>query len=180
MIREAANAFGSSTIVISIEATKRPNGQYECYTDNGRVPTGVNAVEWAKRVEDLGAGEILLTSIDREGTGKGFDLELLKKVCEVVSIPVIASGGAGTEEHVLEAFREARVDAVALASTLHYEALIEIRARETVFTEGNINFLESGDGFKKVTPLALPVLKNYLSRQGLAVRCAAGMGAERA
>ncbi|MAF20252.1 MAG: imidazole glycerol phosphate synthase subunit HisF, partial [Parcubacteria group bacterium] len=100
LIKEASRKFGSSTIVISIEAIKKSDGYYEAYTDNGREKTGVDVFEWALRVVDLGAGEIMLTSIDQEGTGKGFDLELTKKVSESVPIPVIACGGAGKISHI--------------------------------------------------------------------------------
>lgn len=170
MIREAANAFGSSTIVISIEATKRPDGTYECYTDNGRIPTGVNALDWAKRVTELGAGEILLTSIDREGTGKGFDMELVQKITSAVKIPVIVSGGAGKSAHVLDVLKTGGADAVALASILHYKAIREIRNSNSVFTEGNTNFFQSSDGFKKIEEISLPDLKMCLQKQGLNIR----------
>jgi len=170
IIREAANAFGSSTVVISIEATKKTDGMYECYTDNGRIPTGIDAIEWAKRVAGLGAGEILLTSIDREGTGKGFDVELVRKVTDVVSIPVIASGGAGKSEHVMDVLKNGKADAVALASILHYRAIQELKVDPRAFTEGNINFLQSGEGFKKVEKVTLVELKNYLAEQGFTVR----------
>src|SRR5262249_22809660 len=93
LIREASNIFGSSTIVISIEAMRKPDGKYEAYVEYGRQSTGVNAVEWAQRAVELGAGELLVTSIDREGTGKGFDLDLTRQIAEAVPVPVIASGG---------------------------------------------------------------------------------------
>ncbi len=96
LIREASLAFGSSTIVVSIEAMRRPDGSYEAYVDFGREKTGVDAFQWALRATELGAGELVVTSIDREGTGKGFDVELTRKVAEAVPIPVIASGGAGS------------------------------------------------------------------------------------
>src|SRR5205823_1431104 len=89
LIREAATKFGSSTIVVSIEAIRKGNGRYEAYTDTGRQKTGVDAYEWAVRAAELGAGEIIITSIDREGTGKGFDLELTRRIAESVSIPVV-------------------------------------------------------------------------------------------
>ena len=95
-IDEASRAFGSSTIVIAIEVIKQPDGSFLAYTDNGREYTGVEVIEWAKQVENRGAGEILLTSIDQEGTGTGYDLELIKMVTEVVTIPVIAHGGCGS------------------------------------------------------------------------------------
>src|SRR5690606_4978230 len=95
LIKEAANKFGSSTIIVAIEAKRQPDGSYEAYTDNGRERTGVEVFSWAVKAAELGAGEILLTSIDQEGTGKGFDLELTKKVAKSVPVQVIAHGGAG-------------------------------------------------------------------------------------
>jgi cyclase len=122
-IKEASEQFGSSTIVLSIEAKKMPNDTYEAYTDNGREKTGIDVFEWAKKTVELGAGEIMITSIDREGTGKGFDIDLTRKVAELVPIPVIACGGAGNGDHVYEAIAEGKVDAVSAASLFHYNFL---------------------------------------------------------
>ena len=102
---------------------KKSHNKWEAYFDNGREPSGLDVIEWAKKVESLGAGEIMLTSIDAEGTKKGFDINLNKAVSEVVSIPVISSGGAGNEEHISNLLNNTSVDAVALASVLHYELL---------------------------------------------------------
>lgn len=102
LIREVSRAFGSSTIVVSIEAIRKAEGTYEAYVDYGRQSTGVDAIEWAKRVVELGAGELLVTSIDREGMGNGFDLELIRRIAEAVPIPVIASGGAGKVEDIYD------------------------------------------------------------------------------
>jgi len=96
LIRQASRCFGSSTIVVSIEAIKKGDGSYEAYTDNGRERTSIDAFKWALQAAELGAGEIIVTSVDREGTGKGFDLELTRRIAESVPIPVIACGGAGT------------------------------------------------------------------------------------
>ena len=120
-IKEASKVFGSQCIVSSIDAKKNSNNFWEVYTDNGREPTGINVVDWAKEVESLGAGEIMLTSIDKEGTKKGFDNELNKIVSEIVTIPIISSGGAGNSTHILELLKESKIDAVALASLIHYE-----------------------------------------------------------
>jgi cyclase len=119
LITQASRIFGSQAVVVSIEAKRRPQGGWEAYTDNGREKTGVDAVEWARRAADLGAGEILVTSVDREGTRKGLDLELIAAIGPRVSVPVIACGGAGSIAHVAEAFR-AGADAVAVAGLLHY------------------------------------------------------------
>jgi len=120
-IQEAAKAFGSQCIVLSIEAKRRGEGRWECLTDNGRERTGVDVLEWARRVEDMGAGEILVTSVDQEGTRRGFDHDLFRAIRERVSIPVIGSGGAGTAAHVAGAVTEDGLDAVACASLFHYE-----------------------------------------------------------
>lgn len=119
-IKEASEIFGSQCIVSSIDALKVGKDKWEVYIDNGREPTGLDVVEWAQKVEDLGAGEIMLTSIDKEGTKKGFDIELNNKISEVVSIPIISSGGAGKSKDVANVIEKTDVDAVALASILHY------------------------------------------------------------
>lgn len=142
LVREASKKFGASTIVVSIEAKSRPDGAYECYTDNGREKTGVNALEWAIRAAELGAGELMVTSIDREGTGRGFDLELTRSIAEAVSIPVIACGGAGNIEHVHDVTVRGKVEAVGVASLLHYEYLRHYqRSDKDVYAEGNVDFL---------------------------------------
>ncbi len=126
LIREAAEKFGSQCVVVAIDAKRRQNGGWEVYLNGGRVATGIDAVEWAKRAEMLGAGEILLTSMDCDGTKAGYDLELTRAVSESVGIPVIASGGAGELSHFLDAFREGKADAVLAASLFHFKE-IEIR-----------------------------------------------------
>ncbi len=120
LITEAAKRFGSQCIVISIEAKTVGAGCWEAYTDNGREKTGLDAIAWAKQAEDLGAGEILVTSVDREGTKKGYDLELIKRISSLLHIPVIACGGAGTLEDVAQAALEGNADAVSVATLLHY------------------------------------------------------------
>jgi cyclase len=117
-------------MVLSIEAKRAAPGGWEAYTDNGREHTGLDVVQWAKRAVDLGAGEILLTSVDREGTRKGFDIELTRAVSDAVSVPVIASGGMGTVAHLVEVVREGHADAVAMADVLHYQrcSIAEMRA----------------------------------------------------
>lgn len=121
IITDIASAFGAQCVVVNIEAKKQPDGSWEAYIDNGRERTGMNALEWACQVEDLGAGEILLTSVDKEGTRQGFDLELTKKVSTIVSIPVIASGGMGKLQDVVDVVEQGKADAVAIADSLHYE-----------------------------------------------------------
>jgi len=108
VIKEASRAFGSQCIVVAIDAKRRPTGGWEVYIHGGRTPTGIDAVEWAQRVEELGAGEILLTSMDADGTKDGYDLELTRTISEAVGVPIIASGGAGTLDHLAEAVPSAR------------------------------------------------------------------------
>jgi imidazole glycerol-phosphate synthase subunit HisF len=119
-ITEAAKIFGSQCIVVSIEAIRRADGTWEAFTDNGREHTGLDAVAWAKRAVELGAGEILLTSVDKEGTRKGFDLDLIAAVGPRLPVPVIACGGAGAVDHVAAAVH-AGADAIAVAGLLHYK-----------------------------------------------------------
>jgi imidazole glycerol-phosphate synthase subunit HisF len=119
LIKESAVEFGSQCIVVAIDA-KKENSGWEVYTRGGRTPSGLDAIEWAKEIEELGAGEILLTSMDRDGTKDGYDLELTKMVVEAVNIPVIASGGAGNLEHLYQAFKITDCDAVLAASIFHY------------------------------------------------------------
>lgn len=123
LIGEVAHRFGSQCMVLSIEAKRIGGGSWEAYTDNGREHTGLDAIEWAKRGQELGAGEILLTSIDQEGTRKGFDVELCAAVSAATSIPVIVSGGMGTIDHLVEVVREGGADAVAIADALHYNRM---------------------------------------------------------
>ncbi|MEK7208083.1 MAG: imidazole glycerol phosphate synthase cyclase subunit [Patescibacteria group bacterium] len=120
-LSEAAREFGAQCIVLFIEAKRQPNGRYECYTDGGRERTGVDAVEWAKRGIELGVGELLVSSIDRDGTRKGYDLELMRHIAAFAPIPVIAHGGGGAKESVLSVIREGRADAVSLSSAFHYK-----------------------------------------------------------
>lgn len=124
LIREAAEKFGSQCVVVAIDAKRRDDGSgWDVYLNGGRVNTGIDALEWAKRAEELGAGEILLTSMDCDGTKAGYDLELTRAVSENAGIPVIASGGAGKMEHFLDAFREGKADAVLAASLFHFKEI---------------------------------------------------------
>jgi cyclase len=135
LITEVAQRFGSQCMVLSIEAKRSAPGRWEAYTDNGREHTGLDAVEWACRGVELGAGEILLTSVDREGTGKGIDVELVRAVSQAVNVPLIASGGMGSTQHFLEAVRHG-ADAVAMAKVLHYGTLTIAQLREAALREG--------------------------------------------
>ncbi|MDD6763265.1 MAG: imidazole glycerol phosphate synthase subunit HisF [Clostridiales bacterium] len=124
LIREAAQRFGSQCVVVAIDAKRRTDGSgWEVYLNGGRVNTGIDAVKWAKQAEQLGAGEILLTSMDCDGTKAGYDLELTRAVSQSVNIPVIASGGAGAMEHFLDAFTDGKADAVLAASLFHFKEI---------------------------------------------------------
>ena len=141
LISDAADKFGSQCVVVAIDARRREDGSgWNVYKNGGRIDTGLDAVEWAMKANQLGAGEILLTSMDCDGTKAGYDLELTRQIADNVSIPVIASGGAGTKEHFLEALTEGHADAALAASLFHYKEL------------------EIAD------------LKNYLADQGVSVR----------
>lgn len=177
LIREASRAFGSSTILISIEAIRRTDGTYEAYTDFGRQATGIDALDWAKKAVELGAGEIAVTSIDRDGTGQGYDLNLTRTVSDAVPVPVIAAGGAGRLDHVREVIVEGRADAVCVASLLHYRYVRECKYDPGEFAEeGNIESLRKGARFSKIEDVSLPELKRWLSGHGVACRAAAGGG----
>ena len=141
LISNAADKFGSQCVVVAIDARRREDGSgWNVYKNGGRIDTGLDAVEWAMKANQLGAGEILLTSMDCDGTKAGYDIELTRQIADNVSIPVIASGGAGTKEHFLEALTEGHADAALAASLFHYKEL------------------EIAD------------LKNYLADQGVSVR----------
>lgn len=138
LIQEAAEKFGSQCVVVAIDAKKRPDGSgWNIYRNGGRIDTGLDAVEWARRVEKLGAGEILLTSMDCDGTKAGYDLALTRRIADEVSIPVIASGGAGKPEHFREALTEGGADAALAASLFHYKEL-EIRQVKQYLREKGI------------------------------------------
>ena len=136
LIAEAADKFGSQCVVLAIDARKRKDGGWSVFQNGGRLDTGMDAVEWAKKAEQLGAGEILLTSMDCDGTKAGYDLELTRMIAENVSIPVIASGGAGTKEHFYDALTEGKADAALAASLFHYKELEIKEVKEYLRNEG--------------------------------------------
>ena len=135
-VRRASDRFGSQCIVVAIDARRRDSGGWEVFTHGGRNPTGIDAVGWAAKMENFGAGEILLTSMDRDGTEDGYDLELTRTISETVGIPVIASGGAGRLEHLLEAVEAGRADAVLCASIFHYGKYSINEAKEFLSERG--------------------------------------------
>ncbi len=124
LIKEAADIFGSQCVVVAIDAKKCNDGHYTVVINGGRIDMNIDAVEWAKKAEELGAGEILLTSMDTDGVKSGFDLDMLNAVCNVVKIPVIASGGCGKLEHFTEVFEKTNASAALAASLFHYKELI--------------------------------------------------------
>lgn len=170
LIRKAAKKFGSSTIVVAIEAIKQDGGNYLAFTDNAREYTGKDVVEWAQTIEEMGAGEICLTSVDREGTGQGYDLDLIKRVSDVVSIPVIAHGGAGKAEDVSSAINKGGADAVTMASILHYDFIENHRMQDNYESEGNVTFLTSGKTSSKIAPCHLDDVKSHLIESNISCR----------
>lgn len=139
LIQEAADKFGSQCVVVAIDARRREDGSgWNIYKNGGRVDMGIDAVEWARQVCELGAGEILLTSMDCDGTKAGYDIELTRTIAENVPVPVIASGGAGTLEHFREALTDGKADAVLAASLFHYKEL-EIREVKTYLKERGVS-----------------------------------------
>jgi imidazole glycerol-phosphate synthase subunit HisF len=171
LISEAAQTFGSSTILVSVEAIRHADGTYEAYTDYGRERSGVDALQWAAQAVELGAGELMVTSIEREGTGKGFDIELTRMIASAVSVPVIACGGGGQIGHLKEVIDDGLADAVSLASMLHYNMVKHGDQLKEDFTEeGNTEFLRGGSGFSRIEDVALPEIKGELSRSGVDCR----------
>lgn len=139
LIKEGAEKFGSQCIVVAIDA-KKSGKSWDVYINGGRTHTGIDAIKWAKKAEELGAGEILLTSMDKDGTKEGFDLKLTRKISEAVKIPVIASGGVGNKKHFADAFKKGKADAALAASVFHYGTY------------------------------TIKQVKDYLKKQGIAVR----------
>lgn len=135
-VRRASERFGSQCIVVAIDAKRKPEGGWEVYTHGGRKARGLDAIEWARKMESFGAGEVLLTSMDRDGRKDGYDLELTKGVSKATSIPVIASGGAGTLEHICQAFTEGLADAALAASIFHFGVFTIPETKEYLLQRG--------------------------------------------
>tara|TARA_B100000575_G_C23119468_1_gene647622 strand:- start:771 stop:1628 length:858 start_codon:yes stop_codon:yes gene_type:complete len=169
-ISKAVSRFGSSTILVAIEAISQENGEHLAFTDNGRNSTNRNVVDWAIEVEKLGVGEILITSVNKEGTGDGFDRELVSEISDNVSIPVIAHGGAGKKDHVLDIKKELDLSGVAISSLFHYDFINLTRKLEGYEDEGNTTFLSSFRKFKKVEAISILELKRYLSENSILLR----------
>lgn len=136
LIARGAERFGSQCIVVAIDARRRPEGWWEVFVNGGRIPTGLDAIEWARQAESLGAGEILLTSMDADGTTEGYDIALTRAISQAVSIPVIASGGAGRKEDFLAALTEGGADAALAATLFHYKQLTVREVKEYLRAHG--------------------------------------------
>lgn len=168
-VRRASRRFGSSTIVVSIEVI-RVGDRCEVFTDNGREATGRDALEWAVEAVELGAGELLVTSVDREGTGRGYDVELTRSISDAVGVPVIACGGAGTPTHVVEVVEAGGADAVAAASVLHYRCVADGLGATSSSGEGNDEFIRRPRLPGRLTPSTVGELKVALLDAGIACR----------
>ena len=175
LVAKAARRFGSSAVVLSIEAIRTPGGDYGAYTDNGRERTGVDAVAWAVEGERLGAGELLVTSIDREGTGTGYDLELTRRIADLVSIPVVACGGAGGIEDLRAAAIEGHAEGVSAASIFHYHLArsYDLGPEDRDLT-GNLEFLRDTEarrrGSSRVRRASISDAKAHLRSHGVGCR----------
>lgn len=166
-IREAVKKFGSSTIVIAIEAIRQEDGGYLAFVDNGREYTGVDVFKWANEVTDMGAGELLITSVDNEGTGKGYDIGLVRSIATTLSIPVIAHGGAGKLSDFIEVIGDGRADAIAVSSILHYDFISRYQTDMKNRNEGNVAFLESGRSkIKNISLFNIEEIKDGLRKAG--------------
>ena len=135
-VREAAQKFGSQCVVVAIDAKQAAPGRFEIFTHGGRNATGIDAVEFAREVADLGAGEVLLTSMDRDGTGTGFNIPLTRAIADAVSVPVIASGGVGTLDHLVEGIRDGHATAVLAASIFHFGTYTIAQAKSHMAAQG--------------------------------------------
>lgn len=161
LIKDASRMFGSSTIVVAIEAIKESDGKYLAYTDNGREFTGIDVFEWAQKVAEFGAGEIVITSVDKEGTGQGYDLELISRITNLVSIPVIAHGGAGKQDHVVDALKGGNISSAMISSLFHYHFIKENESRASSL-EGNVEFLNQKRSFHTFIPCSIEDVKRTL------------------
>ena len=169
LIKEATRTFGSSTIVVAIEAIKESNGIYLAYTDNGREYTGIDVIEWAKKLDEMRVGEILITSVDKEGTGEGFDIELVKKISNSISVPLIVHGGPGKKEDIPIVFNDGGADAVAISSILHYQ-FIKTTEMKSSEREGNTEFLKQKRNFHNFAPCNINDIKQHLTNHKIKCR----------
>ena len=169
-IEEAAKVFGSSTIVVTIEAIKERDGRYLAYTDSGREYTGKDAVEWARQAAEYGAGEIVITSVDKEGTGESYDSDLISRISEAVDVPVIAHGGAGNYNHCKDVFESCDIDGIAIASLLHYSSFKHFEDSNSAENEGNKLFAQTRSSFHNFQNASIPDLKSFLDKHKIITR----------
>ncbi|KYG64170.1 imidazole glycerol phosphate synthase cyclase subunit [Bdellovibrio bacteriovorus] len=170
LVEKAAHRFGSSTIVISVEAIKQPDGRYLAFIDNGREDTGVEVMEWVKRVENLGAGELVITSVDKEGTGEGFDIDLIKSVCSLVKVPVVAHGGAGSVADIVRVVKETTANGIAVGSIFHYDVVSKHNTVNSEKAEGNTRFLSENRSYGKIKPVSFKEVSEALKTMGVVCR----------
>lgn len=170
LVHRIARQFGSSTLVVSINCIKRSTGSYEVMIDGGRQPTGLEAIEWAKQCQEAGAGEILVNSIDKDGTGHGFDIELVSRIVEVIEIPLIVGGGAGRISHFDE-IATYDISAIAASSIFHYLVARQLFEKDLSGSrEGNFSFISGSSQMTNITALSIEQVKNHLLAQGIPVR----------
>lgn len=170
LVSNVVRLFGSSTTVVSINCIRRISEKYEVLVDGGRQPTGIDALEWAARCQELGAGEILINSIDRDGTGNGFDLQLVKLALEVIEVPMIVGGGAGNLAHFYE-IAHLNIGAIAASSIFHYRVARQLFEQDVVSpTEGNISFISGTSQVRNISPLTIGEVKQHLHSKTVPVR----------
>ncbi len=170
IIEKASRVFGSSTIVVTIEAIKQADGKYLAYSDNGREYTGVEVLGWAQKIEKFGAGEIVITSVDNEGTGKGYDIDLINMISNAVNIPVIAHGGAGKLDDIVDAVNKGDADAIAVASMLHYGFVEKNKTDKSGNDEGNVEFLKRGGKNSRIKTADLSEIKQHMIENNIFCR----------
>ena len=181
LISKSAEVFGSSTICINIQTTKDKKGNYFCYYNHGRELTNINVKDWAKKVEKKGAGEIILSSIDKEGSFEGIDIDLLKTIRDIVEIPVIIHGGCNGPKNIIDAFNKIKFEGVAVASLFHYhllkkfkqEILKDFRTKDKNISEGNTEYLlnkNSVYNYIYENTLSVADFKNFLRKKNMNVR----------
>ncbi len=169
-IEEAVRTFGSSTIIVTIEAIKQNDGKYLAFTDNGREHTGLEVSDWTRQLNNLGVGEIIITSVDQEGTGQGYDYQLIKLVSEIATMNITASGGAGSPDDVEKLLTNTSVSGAAIASILHYEIAKELFDPADDYREGNIEYINKIGNTKMFQTTTIPALKAKLIEKSINIR----------
>ena len=170
LVTQIADRVGSQSVIVVLDVKKKLLGGYEIYTHNGKKSTGINPVKFAAELESLGAGEIIITSVDFEGTGKGFDISLISQMSKMLSIPVIAHGGAGKVEDISLMLKDSDVDAVSIASILHYNYVENNLTGSANSKEGNVEFLKSKKSFSTFKTSTISQIKENLNNHGILCR----------